>query len=126
MNCVKCFHYEACQSVDVTGYVTDREKTSEEACEHFTTHNDVHPSAHWKREVRKYGVAPGGDVYINYKCSHCHGEHKGSIKSFKIKEWNEYWAEHYTPDHKFFAYCHECGAKMNLDETDHANWVAIR
>ena len=124
MNCVNCFHYAACQGVDVTGYVTDREKTSEEACEHFVTHNDVHPSAHWERKVENFSRTGSDKVFVSYQCSHCHAEARGTLKSFHINDWNNYWADHYMPE-KFYAYCNVCGAKMNLEETDHTNWVTI-
>jgi hypothetical protein len=120
MNCVNCFHYTACQSVDVTGYVADREKPSEEACEHFITPADVNPTAHWYRKVKMYKHSPLGELYINYHCSHCHNTPRSTIKSFKIKDWDNYWADHYIPE-ELPAYCVSCGAKMNLEETNHEN-----
>ena len=58
MNCENCYHYQACSSVDVTGYVNGLEKTPEEACEHFLDPKEVRPTAHWVRQVGKFISLP--------------------------------------------------------------------
>lgn len=123
MNCINCYHYQSCANIDVTGYVTDREKTSEEVCEHFITPEEVHPTAHW---VRKVSDQPWSkNVRVEYVCSHCGCSHERVYtQEFFPKElWYNYQSKHWMPGIDLYSFCHGCGAKMDLSKTDHRNHV---
>lgn len=121
MNCINCYHYDACASVDVTGYVADFEH--EDECEHFKTAEDVHPTAHWVRTVKDYGH--GEHIFVEYKCSRC-GK-AIALKSFTPKEWYGYFKDNYVVNPEYLhKYCPECGAKMDLEKTDHSNHYVYR
>lgn len=125
MNCVNCYHYQACAGVDVTGYVTDREKVSEhEVCEHFLNPEDVRPKAHWVRRVRPF--ISSKDVIVYYVCSRCGCEHERVYTKDIIAKtlWDEYLNDHWMPKNDMHPFCHNCGSEMELDKTDHTNVMA--
>lgn len=121
MNCINCYHYEACASVDVTGFVTDREKENKEACEHFLNQEDVRPTAHWVRKVYRLPWSP--NVRVDYECSRCNCTHERVYTQELIPKnvWDDYLHEHWMPGNEMYPFCHGCGAEMKLDETDHRN-----
>ena len=125
MNCINCYHYQACASVDVTGYVTDREKTSEEVCDHFITPEDVTPVSHWVRTVRKHLWSD--KVRVQYECPRCNAksERVYTYDIFPVSAWNEYHADHWMPSYDLPRFCSGCGTEMDLDKTDHTNTVII-
>lgn len=125
MNCENCYHYRACSSVDVTGYVNGLEKASEEACEHFLDPKEVRPSAHWVRRVSKFISMP--EVNVEYRCSRCGAvsERVYTHSIIPIDVWNNYQADHWMPSKELPHFCVGCGAGMNLNETDHTNRVTI-
>lgn len=125
MNCVNCYHYQSCASIDVTSYVVDREKTSEEACEHFITPENVNPTSHWERKVYKHLWSTY--VRVQYECHHCQGacERVYSHDIVDVNMWNGYLADNWKPKNGLSPFCPHCGAKMDLDKTDHTNWVTI-
>ena len=121
MNCEQCYHYQACLSVDVTGFVADPNKNCEEPCEHFLNPEDVQPTAHWERQVchQKYH----SNVVVDYRCSRC-GARNETVYSHDIidKElWYGYMHQHWMPKNPMHSYCPGCGAKMDLEKTDHRN-----
>ena len=124
MNCVNCYHYEACKSVDVTGYVTDRDKTPEDdLCEHFLNPEDVRPTAHWVRKVYKNSWS--NKVNVCYECSRCDGRSERVYTTEFIDKqlWDDYLHAHWMPRNDPHDFCPKCGAEMNLDKTEHANLV---
>lgn len=125
MNCINCYHYQSCANIDVTGYVTDREKTSEEVCEHFITPEEVHPVAYWIRKVRKHIWSK--IVRVQYECSHCNAmsERVFTHDIIEVDVWNGYHADNWMPKKDLPQHCSGCGAVMDLDKTDHTNTVII-
>lgn len=125
MNCVNCYHYQACASVDVTGYVTDREKGPEDVCDYFLSPEDVNPVAYWVRKVRKYKWSK--NVRGQYECSRCNAacERVYTHDIMPVTLWNEYLADHWMPESGLPQFCSNCGAAMDLDRTDHTNTVII-
>lgn len=122
MNCINCYHYDACASVDVTGYVADFEH--EEECEHFKTAEDVHPTAHWVRVVTDYG---SGRIYVEYRCTGCGVASRESLESFAPEAWYGYFKDRYDSENKgLHRYCPVCGAEMDFEKTDHSNHYVIR
>ena len=121
MNCVNCYHYRACASVDVTGYVTDLERDSEETCEHFLNPEDVRRTAHWARDVHSYSWSD--QVRVRYICSRCGAECETTYSSDFIYKsyWYDYQREHWMPRCNLPHFCHGCGAEMDLNQTDHTN-----
>ena len=123
MNCEQCYHYQACLSVDVTGFVADPNKNCEEPCEHFLNPEDVQPISYWVRRVSKYRYTTG--VRVRYVCNRCGSEHD-RVYTQEIMEdetWNNYMKDHWMPKNDLYVFCHGCGAKMDLDKTDHTNHV---
>lgn len=106
MNCINCFHYAACASVDVTGYVRDAEQDVD-ICEHFIREEDIHPIVDLVEIIRDYGS--DSDIFVLGVCPNCHN--KIYIKSYKRKDWDEYYKEHHSID-CLDKYCSECGAKI--------------
>lgn len=121
MNCANCYHYQACASVDVTGYVADREKSPEEACEHFLNPEDVRRTAHWTRQVCRSQIS--SYVRVRYVCTRCGAECERVYTNdiFQSPLWDDYQSEHWMPGKDLQKFCHGCGAEMDLDKTDHTN-----
>ena len=89
-SCQKCFHYKACKEVaSHSGYGDIY--YAEDQCRNFTPTADVQEVKHayWER-------IPGA-----YRCSECHCS--------PTLDGSGNWA--------LTKYCHNCGAKMDLEET---------
>lgn len=109
MNCINCFHYGSCSSVDVTGYVRDFEH-EEELCEHFITPDEVHPTTKLVIKVDDYGF---DSIFVKGVCARCGANL--TIKRYNHKEWDEYYKDNYSVEtsNKF---CPRCGAKIVEEE----------
>ena len=103
MNCINCFHYKACSSIDVTGYVADIEREDGD-CEHFITPEEVHPVAEVVECVNDYGY---NDIFLHIHCSNC-GEDL-NLKSYRREDWNSYFKDKHYIEYKK-RYCPGCGA----------------
>lgn len=112
MNCINCFHYDACASVDVTGYVADIEHEIY-ACEHFITHEEVHPIAKAVEIVNDYSSLLCSDIFVDLRCSNCNK--MLNIKSYKVKEWNDYFKDHHSLRYDDKC-CPGCGAIIIQEE----------
>lgn len=125
MNCEKCYHYQACASIDVTGYVNGIEKDHQDVCEYFLNPKDVKPTSHWEREVFKYPYSK--NVRVSYVCHRCRSmaERVYTHDFFLIDLWNDYQADHWMPGNDLPHFCSGCGSEMKLDKTDHTNRVTI-
>lgn len=112
MNCINCFHYNACSSVDMTGYVTDVEHV-DDPCEHFITPEEVHPTATIVEKI-EYGNYID-KVFLNYHCSRC--DERLYIKSYDRKDWDEYFAANrQTAAVISYEHCPRCGSLIVKEE----------
>lgn len=102
MNCVNCFHYNACAGVDVTGYVADIDH-EDYPCEHFITPEEVHPVARAVESISDYGR---DDIFVNLHCPNCR-ELLG-VKSYIRKDWDDYFKDKHSFKYSK-NYCPECG-----------------
>ena len=106
--CQRCFHYNACCAIDLTGALGNPEHENIE-CEHFIDSDRVkiQDTAYWSEHIKTY---TGNDIYIFYYCSHC-GQ-KESVKIYSLAEWDEYYSEHYREKVKLPEFCKVCGSVM--------------
>lgn len=106
--CESCFHYAACSAIDVTGVVGNPKCEPENLfCEHFI-HRDrvkIQDKAHWIEDIKRYN---DGDVFVTYFCSHCN--QMEYVKSYKGKEWDDYYRERYRDNIELSNFCRKCGS----------------
>lgn len=104
--CQKCFHYEACCAIDLSGALGNPESENME-CEHFIDAERVkiQDKACWREELKTYS---GVDIYITYYCSHCGQMER--VKTYKVKEWDGYYSEHYRETVELPGFCKKCGS----------------
>lgn len=112
MNCINCFHYNACASVDLTGYVTDVEH-EDSPCEHFITPEEVHPVARAVEIVKDYSSLTSSDIFVDLRCSNC--DELLAIKSYKSKDWNDYFKNNHSLKYDKKC-CPGCGAVIIKEE----------
>ena len=81
--------------------------------------------SYWERRVYKHVWST--NVRAQYECNHCHAacERVYSHEIVDIDMWNNYMANNWKPKNGLPQYCSACGAKMDLNKTDHTNWVII-
>jgi predicted RNA-binding Zn-ribbon protein involved in translation (DUF1610 family) len=111
MNCINCFHYNACASVDLTGYVTDVEH-EDYICEHFITPEEVHPVARAVESISDYGH---DDIFVNLLCPNCH--ELLAIKSYLRKDWDNYFKDKHSLKYSR-NYCPKCGTMIAKEENN--------
>ena len=106
--CQKCFHYEACKAIDLSGALGDPQ-CENIPCMHYIDSDRVkiQDQAEWVENVRQY---PDGDVHVTYRCSHC--GNLGGIKAYGNKEWTNYYLEHYRDYVELSGFCKKCGSVM--------------
>ena len=105
--CQKCFHYEACCEIDLSGSMGHPESENE-PCDHFIDSDRVkiQDKANWIEEVKVYGEY----VHICYHCSSCDNFWK--VKGYDRKPWDDYFHEHYQEERNVPEYCEMCGSEM--------------
>ena len=108
--CQKCFHYNACVAIDLSGFLGNPEREND-PCEHFIDSERVkiQDRANWVERVHRYS---DGDVSVTHHCSHC-GD-LGRVKMYKSKEWSDYYSEHYRNNIELDEYCKKCGSVMSI------------
>lgn len=114
MNCINCFHYNACAGVDVTGYVADIEH-EDYPCEHYITPEEVHPVAWAVERVEDYITPACDDVFVRLHCSNC--DCLIAIKSYKREDWDKYFKDHHSLRYDKKC-CPGCGAVIIQEETN--------
>ena len=104
--CQRCFHYNACCAIDLTGALGNPEHENVE-CEHFVDSERVkiQDKAHWVEQIKRYSSE---DVYITFYCSHCHKNER--VKIYNKDEWNAYYSEHYLERVDLPEFCNKCGS----------------
>lgn len=106
--CQKCFHYNACDAIDVSGAIGNPE-CENLPCDHFIDAERVkiQDKANWIEEVKRWG---DGTACICYYCTHCgQQEH---VKIFKEPEWEAYYSEHYRDGLELPKFCKDCGSEI--------------
>lgn len=86
---------------------------------------DADLTSYWERKVYKHLWST--NVRVQYKCHRCRGvcERVYSHDIIDIDMWNGYMAENWKPKNGLPQFCSGCGSKMDLDKTNHDNWVVI-
>ena len=112
MNCINCFHHNACASVDLTGYVADIEREDGD-CEHFITPEEVHPVARVVEIVQDFSSIPSDCIYVDLRCSNCNK--LLMIKSYKTEDWVNYFKDHHELKYDDKC-CPGCGAVIVEEE----------
>lgn len=109
--CHKCFHYNACMTIDLSGTVGNPE-CENQPCEHYIDSEliKIQEKANWILKVSQYSDA---NVFVEYRCSHCNN--MKTIKHYGGKEWDEYYSEHYRDNEntKLPNFCEVCGSEVN-------------
>jgi hypothetical protein len=107
--CERCFHYDACSAVDVTGVVGNPECEPEnQLCDYFIDRDRVkiQDKAHWIEEVKQY--KKDGEVFITHYCSHCNRVEK--VRSYSNNDWKNYYNERYREGLELSNFCRTCGS----------------
>jgi hypothetical protein len=106
--CEKCFHFDACKEIDVTGAVGNPEcEIENQFCYHFIDRDRVkiEDKAHWIEKHKRYS---DGDVHLTHHCSYCGQLER--VKCYNGKEWNDYYHEHYRDTIELPRFCKICGS----------------
>lgn len=104
--CQRCFHYAACEAIDVTGSIgnTEMENTP---CDHFIDADRVkiQDKAKWLEVVKAYS---DGEVHVCYYCTVCNKLEHVSIYNKAV--WDNYYSDHYRDDLRLPKFCKVCGS----------------
>lgn len=109
--CQKCYHYEACKAIDLTGaVVSPNPEVENESCLHFIDADlvKIQEKAKWKKRITRYN---DGDVHVTYRCSKCNDLSR--VKCYKQAEWDGYFSNHYHEHIELPQYCSCCGSVVN-------------
>ena len=106
--CQKCFHYEACKEIDLSGTLGNPELENE-PCVHFIDAERVkiEDRANWREKINHWS---DGQVCVDYYCTNCNQLEK--VKIFNKGEWENYYQEHYREVIKLPNFCKVCGSVM--------------
>ena len=104
--CQRCFHYAACEAMDVTGAIGNPEMENT-PCDHFIDADRVkiQDKANWREQVDRYS---DGSAYVCYYCTCCGKLRK--VKGYKKHEWENYYSEHYRDEIELPKFCEMCRA----------------
>lgn len=104
--CQRCFHYDACCAIDLTGALGNPEAENTE-CEYFVDSERVkiQDKAHWREEFSR---CSNDNIGLRYYCSHCNWFE--TIKMYKSKEWDDYYSERYRDSLELPKFCKQCGS----------------
>lgn len=107
--CQKCFHYEACTAIDLSGTVGNPEYENE-PCGYFVDADKVliQEKANWIEKVERWS---DGHACVKYNCSRC--EQREKVRIYEEKEWENYYSEHYRDGVEMPNFCKVCGSAMN-------------
>lgn len=113
--CQRCFHYEACKDIDLSGAMGNPEMENF-PCRHFVDVERVkiQDKANWREKINRWG---DGQVCVNYYCTSCGQLER--VKIFSKGEWENYYNEHYREVIELPKFCKVCGAIIGGIVEDH-------
>lgn len=106
--CHRCFHYNACCAIDLSGSLGNPEYENTE-CENFVDSEKVkiQDQSNWIETISY----PGDYTHVCYHCSNCGQLER--VKIYKKAEWEDYYKDHYRDSIELPKFCKVCGSAMN-------------